>query len=255
MTPTKTAKLYKGEIIIDFYEQHGRYKHVYINRNTEEWPVSVTGATGIVNKPALIFWAVKLARTYLIEKLENGEVVNVDDVIEACKQHQIRKEKGADKGTQVHDWAEKYINFKLGKLKEKPEQPKDEQVLNGVLAFLKWEKEHNVKFLASEQLIYSKKFDYVGILDCKAKVDGKVRVVDFKTSSGIYNEMIYQVSAYQMADAEETGKKYDACPIIARFDKDTAEFEIKELPEYQKDFKAFLGALAIKKREKELSKK
>jgi hypothetical protein len=250
MTPTKTAELYNGEIIIDFFET----KHQYKKRGEKKCITSVTAATGMINKPLLIPWAVKLTKVYLIEKLENSEAVTVADVEEAAKQHRIKKDTAAEKGTQVHNWAEQYINFKLGKEKKKPEMPKDESVLNGVLAFLDWEKEHKVKFLASEKLVYSKKHDYVGLMDAEAIIDGKRCVVDFKTSSGIYNEMRYQVAAYQAADEEESGKKYDGNRWIVRFSKETAEFDARELAEQKKDLKAFLGCLEIKKREKELSK-
>jgi hypothetical protein len=193
-------------------------------------------------------------RDYLLAIAEKGEAhIKIDDIITASKIHQERKEAAATKGTMVHEWIEKYIQAKLAG-QPQPELPKDEQILNGALAFMQWENAHNVQFIATEKLVYSKKHDYVGTMDCEAIIDGKRSVVDFKTSSGLYNEMRYQVAAYRGADEEETGKEYDGPNWIIRFDKDTAEFEPHEINEQAKDFKAFLGALALKKRDKELSK-
>lgn len=249
MTPTKTTELYNGEVVIDFFES----KHQYKKRGEKSCIISVTGATGMINKPLLIPWAVKLTKNYLIEKLERSETITVADVEEAGKQHRIKRDTAAEKGTQVHNWAEQFINNLLDIKNHKPEMPNDEQVLNGVLAFLDWQKEHKVEFLSSEKLVYSKKHDYVGLMDAEAIIDGKRCVIDFKTSSGVYNEMRYQVAAYQAADEEESGNKYDGNRWIIRFDKETAEFEAHELSEFKKDFKTFLGALAIKQREKELA--
>jgi len=252
MQPTKTTKLYNGEIIIDFYEQ----RHWYKRRDTDEILVSVTGATSMVDKSRpLIFWAVGLMRDHLLEIVENGQAVLTDHIIEASKLHAQRKEEAAAKGSEVHAWIENYINSKLKKNVQRPAMPKDEQILNGVLAFLNWETEHKVKFLSTEKIVYSRKHNYVGIMDAVAIIDKKRSPIDFKTGNGIYNEMRYQVAAYQAADEEETGEKYDGDKWIIRFDKNTAEFYAQSFAEQNKDFRTFLGALAIKRREKELSKK
>lgn len=250
--PTKSISLYQGEVTIDFYED----RHCYIKRGEKGCLTSVTGATGMIDKSRpLIFWAIGLMRDHLSALAEQQTLITLDHILEASKLHQQKKEEAATKGSQVHAWIEQYINAKLNPENQKPEMPEDEQIVNGVIAFLNWEKDHNVKFVATEKIVYSKKHDYVGLMDCEAIIDGKRSVVDFKTSTGVYNEMRYQVAAYRAADEEETGKKYDGPNWIIRFDKDTAEFEPHEFNEQAKDFKAFLGALALKNREKELSKK
>ena len=81
--------------------------------------------------------------------------------------------------------------------------------------------------------------------------DGKLSIIDFKTSSGIWPEMRFQVAAYQQARMEETkNKKYERW--IVRFGKDTAEFEAKQLNNFKKDITAFLGAFEAHRRLKEL---
>jgi hypothetical protein len=149
--------------------------------------------------------------------------------------------------------------------------PEDDRVTNGVMGFLDWVDQYKVKFLDSEKLVYSKKYQYVGLMDCKFTMGSEdheiIHAGDFKTSSGIYNEMRYQVSAYQQADTEESGCVYGDKWIIRfakddKYDKKTGElieaagsFEAKPFPlvEHEKDFAAFAGLLAAKKRELELT--
>lgn len=266
-TPDKTFKLYDKTITIDFYEKYGRYSHVYIERETGVWPISVTAAVGMVDKSMpLMLWQEKITKKFLLGKLEGGKITQ-DDILQATALHRTKKEEAADKGTAVHDFAEQYIKYQLKQVKEKPEQPKDENVLNGAMAFLNWMQANKIKPIASEQLVYSKKNKYVGTLDFKAIINGKLAVIDFKSGKPCekknkkgeiidrkpYPAHRYQVAGYRNADEEETGKEYQESWIIY-FDKETADFYPFKLDNYNKDLKAFLGALTLRKREKELSK-
>lgn len=265
--PDKTILLYGNTVKIEFFEEwiNPRTKrkntHAYLV-NDRKCEISVTGVTGMLNKPALVEWAVRMAIDYIIE---NGHLPNdhrsVDGIIvtrgileEARKAHANKKTREATSGSLVHDWAERYIKG------ENPDIPDDPRVLNGVNAFLAWEAEKKPKFLWSEKIVYSKKYKYVGIMDCAFTLASEkhkiIHAGDFKTSSGIFNEMMYQVSAYQQADMEESGREYGSKWIL-RFDKDTGEFEAKEFlaEEHEDDFKAFAGLLAVKKRELEIASK
>src|SRR3990167_7038564 len=146
------SKPYKG-IELEFDDEKHRFS---INGKSI---LSVTGATGMVDKSApLMFWAVKLFREFLIDKLSQG-IITEELILEGSRQHTIKKEKAADIGTQIHKWCGEYI---MGK---NPAIPEDDKIKNGALAFLKWIDENKVKFLNSEEIIYSKKYDYAGIID------------------------------------------------------------------------------------------
>jgi len=239
-------KLYKGTVSIFFDEN----RHMFFDENKKHL-VSVTAATGIIDKSApLMGWAVKETKNYLIEKWDTKkkltEVEKINLIEEAGKQHRIFKKKAADIGTQIHEWASDWI---LGK---KPEMPENENVVNGITAFLKFQKEHNVKWLSSEKIVFSKRYKYAGILDAIGKIGKELYLLDFKSSNDFYDEMRFQVAGYRLAYEEETGKKIDKNMII-RFGKETGDFECKELDGYEKDKNVFLACLAIKKRLKELS--
>lgn len=263
--PTKTHSLYGGKITIDFYE--GR--HLYKVRETGEVPISVTGATSIIDKSRpLLIWSERLSVEYLLDKL-NAKVKFTEELIrEACHQHQVKKEEAATIGGLVHKWAEDYIAG------VNPELPTDEKVLNGVTAFLSFVQEHDVKFLASEKIVYSKKHRYVGLLDTivSMKWNSTKRLIclgDFKTNNWkedketgerkptVYAEYRYQVAGYQNAYEEEHGEYFTGPRLMFSFDKDGGNFKVTDLDEqednYEKDVKCFLSALTLRKRDKELS--
>ncbi len=249
--PAKTFNLYKGKITIDFYERFGRYLHVYIRRDNGEWLKSVTGATGIIDKPLLIPWACKEMEKNLLDTFsEKGNLTNKDIAL-AKNAWRTKRDKSAEKGTIIHELAHNYIEFKLGLIKKMTVLPNDDEIKNAYLAFRDWEREHKVKFISTEQLVYSKKYNFVGTLDCIAIVDGEYCLIDFKSGNGIYGEMIYQVSGYGIASEEETGKKFDRAWII-KFGKDTAEFTAKSFILKPNLNKAFLSCLYLKNIQKDV---
>lgn len=236
----KTYELYDKKIVIRFDD--GR--HIFYGPKGE-YLTSVTGITGVVDKSgALTGWAVNLTRDYLLIKISKGKITEAD-ILEASKQHRIFKKKAANIGTQIHQWCSDWI---LGK---KPEMPKDEKVVNGIIAFLKFQKEQKVKWLESEKVVYSKKYSYAGFLDAVGKIGKDLVLIDFKSSNGIYDEMRFQVAGYQIAYEEETKTKFDK-RIIIRFGKEDGNFEVKELDNNEADKKAFLACLELKKRLVEL---
>lgn len=237
-------KLYGGEEVIYFDDE----RHIFTDKKGNNI-ISVTGITGVIDKSgALMGWTAKMMGLYLAELLDKGVVIDIGHIEIAKKEYRRLKQEAADIGTLIHEWAEKWIT-----LKKEPELPEDERVRNGSIAFLKWVKDTGVKFNNSEQIIYSKKYNYAGIMDADGHIDGKHCIIDFKSSNGLYNEYKYQLAGYWQAKEEETNKKYEIGYLV-RFGKDDGEFEVKEISrsEYEKDKKAFLGALAIKRRESEI---
>lgn len=213
---------------------------------------SVTKFTGVIDKsPQLIGWAVRLAKDFLRGALRAGEVITDYHIDEAAKQHQIKKKEAADIGTQIHDLVSKWIK------KEKFEIPDDEKVQNGFNAFLEFQRQHKIKWLASEEMVgYLQGSDilFAGIVDAIAEIDGKTVLVDFKSSKGIYPEMFFQCVAYQIA-WEQMNKKKIAYRLIVKFGKEDGQFEFMELHDNDKDKKAFLACVELKNRLIELDKK
>lgn len=241
---TKKYKLYNGDITLEFNETTHTYtiddKIIY----------GVTSIVGVLDKPALIYWAVGKAIEFLQRALKPGMIideVNLPSLLEGAKTaHRKHLKDAGDIGTAVHEYLEKYL--KAGINKEKlPELPVNKNIRAGVKAVIDWAKENNVKFLASERKIYSKKYGYAGTLDALAEVNGKLAIVDFKTSNGIYDDMFLQTAAYARAIEEEDGKKIEECWIL-RIPKDGSEFATAKDEMVEMNFKSFLGCLENYKR-------
>lgn len=211
-TPTEKIEfdLYKGKCKVVFYPNSHRY-----TVNGKPTGGSVTGIIGMYDKSdALVGWAVELAVNFLKDLYSDKKQFAEEDFLDAEDQHTIKKTEAANIGTEVHDWIEKYIKG------EKPEIPETREAQIGVNAFLSWIDDNKVKFISSERPVYSRKHDFIGKMDIEAKVNGKLCLIDIKTSNGIYNTYNLQTAAYVKADEEESGKKYHGRWII-RLSKET----------------------------------
>lgn len=202
---------------IDFDEA----KHTYTRKSDGKLLTGVTTILGIRNKAYLMFWAAKMVVENLKERYD--EIIKADKeefleiLDEAKKTHTRKKEEAGDLGKQAHTWIENYIKTKC------VDKPKDEKVANMAREFLKWQKAHKVKWLASEMLVASDKYDFAGTLDGLAMVDGKLTLMDFKSSNQISEDYALQVSAYALA-LSEMGVDVEQ-RIVLRLGKEKAEFE------------------------------
>lgn len=222
MTKTEEIKMYDKTIV--FYPKSHQYK-LAIGDKKSDWKTitSVSRICGIVDKSeALLIRAGRLCSEYLLSlpvQKRTDEEVKI-----AVNKHREKKEESANVGTQAHAWAEEYIK------KWDISFPADPQVVNAVNGFLNRAGQHEIEWLASERFVYSNKYNYVGICDAIAVIDGKRYLVDFKTSNKIRKlEYGMQTSAYAMAYCEETGETIDGV-IVVRFAKDEMDepFEVFE---------------------------
>lgn len=220
-------------------------KHKYTLAEGNKEITSVTKALGIINKPALVNWASNMAVDSAASQIEPGksyDEIQLDTIFKAARAaHYNKKTDAGTVGTFVHRFVEQTIKG------ENPPLPVNEQLRISCERFLKWVKDNNVKFLLSEQMVYSKLLNYVGTLDFVCKMDGKLYLGDLKTSSGIWDEYKLQVAAYRYARSEEfTNEKYDG-QLIIRIGKD-GDFEVKTFEGdeiYHTLFNGFVNALEL----------
>ncbi len=228
MAEFQISTLYKGKVEIKFYPESHAY---YVNGKRK---TGVTTLIGIIDKSRpLIIWATELARDYLLSKKE----VSKEDIYKAVNLHAEKKQEAADIGTQIHDWVEKHIKG------ENPEMPESKEAQIGVTAFLQWKEENKVSFLSSERVVYSKKHDYIGKMDIEAKVNGKLCLIDIKSSNGLYNTYNLQTAAYVMADEEESGRNYKGRWLI-RVAKETEKEYIVRMKK-KNDARIAMGKEAV----------
>ncbi|WKZ27181.1 MAG: hypothetical protein QY311_00265 [Candidatus Paceibacterota bacterium] len=175
-------------------------------------------------------------------------------------------ERSAQEGTAVHEAVE---NILRGKAEEH-----SPAVLPSVRAFRAFLMAHDVKPLSIEEPVISNEHHYIGTLDVLAEIDGRVGVLDIKTSKGIYREYGMQTAAY-IGALKERGTLPDLTSWVIRLDQfkecelcnarmrskggmptvrggvytcrhewspERGEYEFSELPDTQHNFEAFLAA-------------
>lgn len=239
MNKIKT-NLYDGKIKLMF-QPYG-HKYTVDNKRVN----SVTQALSIIAKPALISWAARMAAEYFKDQVEPGkkyDEVQLMTIFENAKgAHWKKKVDAGNLGTFVHNWVEDYINGK------NPTIPVNKDLKKSVQKFLDWQKKHKVKFLLSEQQVYSRKYNYTGTLDFICIIDGKMYIGDLKTSSGIYPEMLIQTAAYRFAREEEYPEEEYAGQVIVKVGKADGSLEVAVIRDYKwysKMFMAFVAALKL----------
>jgi len=213
--------------------------HIY--QHPLGWKVpSPTGIIGQLDKSGpLTYWAANCACDYILEELQNLEGDSVPketlySIIEAAKTNfrSIQYE-ALDVGSKVHE-AIKYF------LTKGIEPHIDNgQILAGFIAFLEWRGKHHLEVVETEHTVYDKDGWYAGTLDLLARLDGKLYLIDFKTSkqprnNRPYEEWIYQLSAYRSCVDGVEGMG------ILRLDKTTGFPDWYDLSqEYERGLKVF----------------
>lgn len=89
------------------------------------------------------------------------------------------------------------------------------------LQFMKWTEQTSTKIIHNEVSLVSERHGFGGTLDCMLEIDGKLALGDWKTSSRIYADYIFQIAAYAILWEENFPDR----PItggyhIIRFSKD-----------------------------------
>lgn len=203
------TELYGGKVQIKFYEKSHQY-WVSVKGGPFKRVSGVTTIIGIKDKStALGKWQQQVTCDFLLDLIAKGVKIDEATAIESVVQHELQRDNAADIGKEIHGWIEHHIRHKL---KQKgfeglPPMPNFPEAITGINAFFAWEKEHKVKFLSTEKVVYSLKHGYIGTMDFTAMIDGELCAGDFKSSSGLYNGIRMQTAAYGRADEEEQGKK------------------------------------------------
>jgi hypothetical protein len=161
----------------------------------------------------------------------------------ASKQPDKVKEEAAGVGAQVHAAIEAIIKG------EEPVVP--ERIRQPVAEFRTWFAGTKTRIVAQELVVGSAKHLFGGRLDALGlrEIDGRWRwgIADWKTSSGIYEEMALQVAGgYAIALEEQfPGIKIEWCDIIRFAKAEPYGSEAKPVVNMDVARRAFLGALQL----------
>lgn len=215
---------------------------------------SVTEILKSIAKPALVGWAFKMGRQHTLAAARSvyeecygtrGELPPPPSYIAAVDQRAPKNQyqlptDAVDIGTLVHKRVEAEIRRELGQDVDIPEIPEVE-VVGGrqkphpawaaYQAYLAWRREHDVRPVAVEKRVYSRRLGFAGTADFEGYVDGQYCFGDWKTSEAVYGEYPIQLAAYRAAEMEMRGDYVTPIGgLILRFPKSGGSFEAHDVP-------------------------
>lgn len=223
--------------------------------------VSVTTALKVLDKPALIWWAASKERAHVTMAAEASFAELIRGTqrpsIEAFrsmmsvklgqgKAHQRLAESARNIGTEAHSLIEwrlrRYLGESVG-----PEPRISDAAMVAVLKFESWARTVGLEPIAVEFPVWDERDKFAGTVDLLARLgDGRLVLIDWKTSSGIYIESTMQSAAYRIAASRLLGIK-ELTGLVVKLPKDIEkpEIEIKELGSQtlHSDFTAFRACL------------
>lgn len=191
---------------------------------------SVTTILGVLNKPALLEWAWKCG----IDGLDYKAV----------------RDNAADIGTLAHYLIMCHLKGEIPDTSEYSKEDID-KAENCLIKYLDWEKENKITPILVEQPLISEKYQFGGTIDCLARVNDSLILVDHKTGKAIYSEMFYQLAAYRQL-LNEAGYEVISARIL-RIGRDNNEgFEERVMTDLTRQWEVFKHCLELYKLQREL---
>lgn len=194
----------------------------------------VTNTVHIINaSEMLIPWAAKVTIAKMLRLIPTetvGGVLRIKPItfeefttiaLEAKSAHKDKLEEANDIGHMAHKCLEDSIKHAIVTDPEKKVRsliglPEDERATNAASGAKSWMDQHNVRWVCTEQKVYSQEHGYAGTTDGMAYVDScsdicccpeafkdRVSVIDWKSSNHMRLEYALQVAAYLHALVEE----------------------------------------------------
>lgn len=199
------TSLYNNKYEIEFVNSNHSYK---VNGETKE---GVTTSMGkILAKPGLALWPMNTALQFIFNNhySYSRDGFTLQDLLQdASEEHKKIAKSGAYTGSRVHELAEMLLGKQLVNIQLFEESP---EISQAITALQKWIDEVNPMTIELENIVYSKKLDYIGTFDSILEIDGKTYLCDLKTTKaskeapkGVYAENFVQLGAYAYAYNEQ----------------------------------------------------
>jgi genome maintenance exonuclease 1 len=154
--------------------------------------------------------------------------------------------KAASRGTKVHKICEDYINNEISEMKMQMLMPDMKELFFKIKPDID---ECVGKVYAQEQALYSDKYRIAGRVDLIAEWDGKLSVIDFKTSTKQKDEediqnYFMQCTAYALMFAERTGIWIDDIVVVIATEEGPAQIFEKQIHDYRQPLLVYVDKYA-----------
>ena len=189
---------------------------------------------------ALTQWAANMVCEYIrqnsyIDDEEEKYILGEDVLLNAKSHFRDVSQEALDVGSAVHDAIERYLK---GDDKGNIIKSLRGEAANGFGAFLEWADDGELEPLGIEETVHTDL--WAGTLDFYGEYKGKLYVMDWKSSKGIYPEMRYQIAAYRSCKPDAEGS------AILRLDKTTGIPEFKDMSKkHDEDLETFNCMVAL----------
>lgn len=143
--------------------------------------------------------------------------------------------RAADRGNKVHKICEDYLNNEIPELKMQLMMPDLKELFFKIKPFI----DENIgKVYTQEQALYSDKYRIAGRVDLIAEWNGKVAVIDYKTSTKQKDEeniqnYFMQCTAYALMFAERTGIWIDDIVVLIATEEGPAQVFERQIHDYR----------------------
>ncbi len=227
----ESAKSFDGQHELQFNEKSHRYKWMCECHAKK----SATGVTTFLKASmptsiGLIRWMQGQALEYFYKNLSYPIDLEQKDRLmkEAKTAHEAVAQEAADIGTICHAYAELHSlgnTVDAMNLLDKVRQTEKFPIIQECVGkYLKWAFQNEGSLIKAEGLIASPTYLYCGKFDRLDKVNGRIRLRDYKTSKSIYVDQFIQLASYAMALKEWNNIDVEELEVL-RFGKDDGAFE------------------------------
>lgn len=206
--------------------------------------VSVTTYLKAIPKPELVGWAARRERELVVDAaVRLGTVTRATllNQLPALHAHEIELDVAGELGSEAHALIEWWLRGEIGP--RPPARPGAEMAFR---AAQKWAASVQLEPIFCEQTVWSEEWGFAGTMDLFGRVNGKLALIDWKTSKRFYPEHGLQSAAYITAlDEMGHAKSDEVLGVIVRLPKETdgpAEAHILE-PSHAERFRRFALAM------------
>ena len=175
------------------------------------------------------------------------------------------RDKAATAGTAAHELCEAHINGDVlvaggeqtSRAREVANVP-DEMwplVWSSFQAYLAWERQTKLEIIDTERSLVSE-LGYGGTYDAIGEIDGKLCLLDWKTSNAVYGDHIYQLAAYKsLFEENNPDRKIDGGYHLLRFAKTHGDFTHNFWPNLDEAIEGFMLMLRLYQIDKGIKKR
>lgn len=217
------VKLADNLYIPENFEDDHRY---FADPQKKKQYTGVTTILGVLNKPALVDWAARMAVEYVQEYIKVAEERELDyenfasEVLnhlphwleEAKTAHAKKRDEGAQKGTDTHALVEEYVNHCIKNYDGLAGSFAYAETFKPIEPFIQWADKENITFISAETPLVSEKLWVAGTADLIFEKDGKRYIGDIKTYKKMWDRTpFYQCAGYALM-YEEMNCKTDVIP-------------------------------------------